>query len=286
MSFLNRISECNHYNLDHFLPFLVEAQQYGWVRPEFAKILAGFPDAFQITEAGLEMPAVLGSPGERTLAAAEVMETLHSNGTIDTWVGESYPVVKAWGDRPQMYLERAAAAYMGVKAFGVHVNGLVIRQGELHLWVATRAKDKPTFPGMLDHIAAGGQPAGLSLELNVIKECLEEAAIPADISSEAELVSEIEYCMETRRGLRPDTIFVFDLELSDDFTPYNTDGEVESFELMSIEEVAEIVMNTCKFKPNCNLVIIDLLMRKGFIPQDWAEEHGLSHLLRQTLEER
>ena len=43
------------------------------------------------------------------------------------------------------------------------------------------------------------------------------------------------------------------------------DGEVESFQRLPIEEVANIIANTDKFKDNCNLVIIDFLIRHGFI---------------------
>lgn len=44
------------------------------------------------------------------------------------------------------------------------MNGYVERNGEKYLWVAKRSKVKPTFPGKLDHIVAGGQVyVGLSI---------------------------------------------------------------------------------------------------------------------------
>jgi hypothetical protein len=43
------------------------------------------------------------------------------------------------------------------QAYGVHVNGYVETPRGLELWVARRSKDKPTWPGKLDHIVAGGQ---------------------------------------------------------------------------------------------------------------------------------
>ena len=36
-----------------------------------------------------------------------------------------------------------------------------------------RSKSKPNWPGKLDHIVAGGQPYGISVMENVIKECEE-----------------------------------------------------------------------------------------------------------------
>jgi len=47
--------------------------------------------------------------------------------------------------------------------------------------------------------------------------------------------------------------------------PRNTDGEIVEFYLWPIDKVAEIVRETTEFKFNCNLVIIDFLIRHGFI---------------------
>ena len=63
-------------------------------------------------------------------------------------------------------------------------------------------------------------------------------------------------------------MFVFDLELPEDFVPRNTDGEVDEFELWPIQKVLETVEHTRRYKPNCNLVIIDFLIRHGLISPD------------------
>jgi len=49
------------------------------------------------------------------------------------------------------------------------------------------------------------------------------------------------------------------------FIPKSMDGEVEEFYLMPIAEVADIVKDSNKFKLNCNLVIIDFLVRHGYL---------------------
>ena len=44
----------------------------------------------------------------------------------------------------------------------MHINGYVtLPDGSKELWVARRSRTKPTWPGKLDHIVAGGQPHGL-----------------------------------------------------------------------------------------------------------------------------
>lgn len=43
------------------------------------------------------------------------------------------------------------------------------------------------------------------------------------------------------------------------------DGEVESFQRLPLEDLADIIAKTDKFKDNCNLVIISFLIRHGFL---------------------
>ena len=58
-------------------------------------------------------------------------------------------------------------------------------------------------------------------------------------------------------------------------------GEVAGFELLPIEEVARIVYDTEDIKKNSNLVIIDFLLRWGFISLHHPEYAGLLDGLRQ-----
>ena len=79
----------------------------------------------------------------------------------------------------------------------------------------------------------------------------------------------IRYCCATAAGLRPDVIYNFDLELPADFEPVNKDGEVQSFELWPVERLMSVVRESAEFRFNCSLVIIDWLIRQGFIsPED------------------
>jgi hypothetical protein len=62
-----------------------------------------------------------------------------------------------FGEDPLLLVERAAAPLLGIKCYGVHMNGYVRKEDSIYLWVATRSASKPTWPSQLDHIAAGGQ---------------------------------------------------------------------------------------------------------------------------------
>jgi isopentenyldiphosphate isomerase len=128
-----------------------------------------------------------------------------------------------------------------------------------------RARDKATYPGMWDNTVAGGQPIGLGLRANLLKECGEEAGMPADLAALAIQTSTLTYVREDEAGLKPDTLFCFDLEVPEQFVPKPTDGEVEEFLLLPIEEIATVVRDTQRCKPNCNLVWIDFCLRHGVL---------------------
>ncbi len=66
-------------------------------------------------------------------------------------------------------------------------------------------------------------------------------------------------------------LFLYDLRLPADFAPRNTDGEVEAFYDWPMEWVIETVRKTDEFKFNCALVVIDFLIRHGFIPPQHLE---------------
>ena len=197
-------------------------------------------------------------------------------------MGEPYAVTAGGRDQAVCVIDRVAASAFGVRSFGQHLNGYVRRQGDTLMWIGRRAGDRRLFPGALDNMVAGGLPYGVSLHDNLLKECHEEAGVPADIAGQAVTVGAVSYNRVTESGFRPDLLYCNDLEVPEDFEPVNTDGEVASFELLSVDEVARIVRETDDFKLNCNLVIIDFLIRHGWLTPASPEYLGLLHGLRQS----
>lgn len=268
MSFLDRIRDCNNHDPAGFVPFVVDGRRMGSVRPEFAARLCGYPGVFAVTTEMVSLESRLDSYEARSAAVDGALRDLAAKGAIKGWRDEPYPVTTAFAAPPLLRMERAAVPHFGVRAFGVHMNGYVRRPDGIHLWVPRRAYDKPNCPGMLDNTVAGGQPLGIGVKENLIKECAEEAGIPRAIAERAIAVGAISYAYESRDGLKPDVQFCFDLELPEDFTPVNQDGEVHEFMLWPIRKAARVVSATRQFKFNCNLVIIDFLIRHGLIPPE------------------
>jgi 8-oxo-dGTP pyrophosphatase MutT (NUDIX family) len=257
--FLRHITACNNAQLPgRRLAFRIGPDQAGWVLPEIAQALAGFAEI----EAAAD-----GVTLTRPEALLTVNRELADRGLM-RWRREAFDV-RARPDGPVLaQVDRGALPVLGIAAVGVHVNGLVgdpAKPDELQLWVARRAADKALDPGKLDHVVAGGVPAGLATMETLVKEAAEEAAIPAGMAASAREVAVLSYAMERPEGLRRDRLHCFDLMLPPDFTPHPVDGEVSGFELWPLPRVLEAVRDTDAFKFNVNLVLIDLFLRLGLI---------------------
>ncbi|TAN64196.1 MAG: DUF4743 domain-containing protein [Magnetospirillum sp.] len=268
MAFLDHIIACNHHDISKFLPFVVEETRVGWIRHDVARRLAAFPEAFRIIRKRIELHPALSSPELRSIMVDAVAAELHDDWGTPRLRGERYRVVRRFGDEPLMSVDRGVVSLFGIRAFGIHVNGMVRRPDGLYLWIGRRAPDKSVAPGKLDNMVAGGQPAGLSLHDNLLKEAAEEADIPPQLAATARPVGAITYCLEDEWGLKPDVMYCYDLDVPDDFTPRNTDGEISDFTLMPVAEVARQVRDTGNFKFNVNLVITDFLIRHGLLSPD------------------
>lgn len=275
--FHDHIATCNQYNIKHFRSFLVAEEPVGWVTNKLADRLARFADTFLVTRHAVSLHPALVTIIDRTEAVARALTTLVREGYAPPLRQEMFPVVRRFGEPELLRLDRAAVPLFGVRAFGIHVNGFVYTASGVELWIGRRSRTKAVAPGKLDNLVAGGQPAGLSLIENLIKEGAEEAGIPGTLAETARLVSAITYCMEGSQGLKADCMFCFDLNVPTDFTPRNIDGEMESFTLMSVAEVLDRVRTTDDFKFNVNLVILDFAIRHGFLTPE--SEPGYLDLL-------
>ena len=181
------------------------------------------------------------------------------------WRNEAFDV-RGEPDGPVLAtIDRGALPAFGIQAVGVHLNALVDREDGPLLWVARRAKDKLLDPGKLDHLVAGGVPAGYSPAQALVKEAEEEAGLPAALLDGAVHRAVIDYAMQRPEGLRRDRVHSYDVVLPASFIPEPRDGEVEAFELLPLADVLARVRGTDDFKFNVNLVLIDLFTRLGLL---------------------
>jgi len=268
VSLLERVRDCAIYNAEHYRPFIVGAETVGEITSDVAQLLADRPDVFQVSDDAVRLNPMLGDFAACTSAVAQVLESLRQAGHVPGWRGEPYPVGTDYTAPALFEMERAAVPLFGVRGYGVHLNGYVERDDGLHMWIGRRSMTKPTGPGLLDQVVAGGLPAGISIHDNLIKECAEEAGMPPELARRAFPIGTIAYRTERPEGLRHDILFNYDIQLPEDFLPRNTDGEVDEFMLLPIEDVIETMASGRAYKFNAALVIIDFLVRRGLIAAD------------------
>ncbi len=266
---LGRIAALNNAVLPGArVAFLIGAEQVGWLKPDLAAAVAECSEV-HAGPAGLVLDDAAALPG--------MARALAQRGRL-RWRGEAFDV-RATPDGPALAtIDRGALPAFGIEAQGVHLDGLVRRHDGVHIWIAKRAATKALDPGKLDHIVAGGIPAGLDPLATLVKEAEEEAAMPEALARRAIPTGTVRYAMERPEGLRRDLLHCYEVDLPENFTPRARDGEVESFALWPLARLAEALRDGAAFKFNVVAVLAALLLRHGmFTP---AEAARLATVLR------
>ncbi|KUJ08067.1 uncharacterized protein LY89DRAFT_765537 [Mollisia scopiformis] len=272
LSNLDLIKQCDKFPYRHREPELYEsnvASYYkfqvegcdavlGWLLPSTVSKIA-WP-SFWIVSHTVKMVLLTGtSIAVRDARMAETLLAARGNfQVLQKWRNERFPV---YGPGRQLLLsiERAASPLFGIMIYGVHMSA----------YVAQRAANKQTYPGMLDNTVGGGVATGEMPFESIVREAVEEAAIPEGlVRQNAKAVGVVTYfdVRDERAGgetglLQPECIYVYDLPLPASLIPRPEDMEAENFKLMDVAEL----QTAGKFKTNCALVIVDFLIRHGII---------------------
>jgi 8-oxo-dGTP pyrophosphatase MutT (NUDIX family) len=279
MSLLRHIERCNDWQADRHLPLFKDEIRIGWVRRDNARHLTRFPTVFRVEDERVRLVAT-GDAEALTRAVDEALETLTGEGVLPKWRNEEFPVLRRWGEAPLFRIDRGAVPFLGIRAYGVHVNGW---RGD-KLWIGRRAANKKVAPNKLDNLIAGGIGAAHGLVETLFKEAEEEAGLDRALVATALPVGALNYRLEHEVGTRDDVLFLYDLEMPEHVIPRNTDGEIVAFTLRVAREVIDRVRRTDDFKFNVNLVLIDFALRHGIIGPDDPEYLDLVTGLRRTLD--
>lgn len=211
----------------------------------------------------------------------KIARFLRDNSDIEDLIGWRDERYAVWSPekKPYVLVERSMAGPLGIITYGVHINGYFHTSdtNEIRFWVPRRSATKPTWPYMLDNMVAGGIGYPYGIYETVLKESMEEARLPKDIIetsiSNAGAVSylfyqgakdETEKFNNQQSYIVGEVEYVYDLKLDEKIVPKPNDGEVDSFNLFSLQEVVTTLQNA-EFKPNSALVMVDFLIRHGFI---------------------
>ena len=234
--------------------------------------LAAWPAWVQISAEAVRLR--LGDSHDAVSASwATLNAALRAQGLILAWRDEPYGV---WDEHGVSHatIERAASRFWGTLTLGAHCNGYVADDHgrPTHIWVAKRALNKPTDPGMLDNLIGGGVPLGQSPWEALQREAFEEAGLAPDEIAQAILGSVIELHCDIPEGLQHEHLHVFDLRLPAGRTPVNQDGEVAWHQCWPVAEALAAAAQG-QMTVDAALATLDFAVRWGLIePEDPAAE--------------
>jgi 8-oxo-dGTP pyrophosphatase MutT (NUDIX family) len=196
-------------------------------------------------------------PLSLSVSLAKLADRMHQGGFIPGWRNEDF----AWIDQnghEYFRLERSAFRTFGFRSMATHINGYT-KAG--NLWLGRRSETKTTDPGRLDNLAAGGISADETPWVNARRELWEEAGVPPQISDQIEPVGRIHMRRPVPgRGFHDEQLYVYDLELAENFIPNNHDGEVSGFIEIPLSEAAARILAD-EFTSDAAFVTADFILR-------------------------
>ena len=240
------------------LPLAVAGRRCGWVSPAACRAL-GACEGAAVGAAGVALGADR-TPGPALDALlARVAATLRDAGCLRGWRNELLDVTAEDGTMLGA-IERAAVRPLGLPTRAVHLNAWS-PAGEL--WIARRALNKTTDPGMWDTLVGGLAGSGESPDLALLRECQEEAGLePAHLEGRGPLRT---ICRIRRRipdGYQVEDVLVSSCVLDPGVRPANQDGEVIEIRLACPAQVLEM-LTAGAFTREAELVIVDDMIARG-----------------------
>ncbi|MER1966760.1 DUF4743 domain-containing protein [Castellaniella sp. GW247-6E4] len=243
-------------------PLTVAARVAGWITPRATEVIAGLPgvhvedEAAHITAAatrGLNLNAVL----------LGIAEALRDARCLRAWRGELLDVVGE--GRALARIERAAVRPLGLLTQAVHLNAW---SPDGRLWIARRALDKPTDPGLWDTLAGGLVAAGEDQETALLRESHEEAGLRAvEIAAHGPLRVVLRMHRRLPEGYQVENLLLCDCVLDAAVAPANMDGEVCEIRCVPVAEVWDMISHGA-FTLEAELAILDSLRARaaGAVP--------------------
>ncbi|MGE0716463.1 MAG: DUF4743 domain-containing protein [Alphaproteobacteria bacterium] len=265
MSLLRHLHAVNAWNPARFRPLMLGDRRVGRVRRDVADALASFPAVFAVDDGAVGIVPTDAAPDALTAAIGLVTRRLSKDGLFGAWRNEWFDVRAEDDPTPLFRVDRGVLAHLGVRAYGVHLNGYVRRPDGIHLWIGRRAPGKAVDPDKLDNMVAGGMSAGHGPWSTLLKEAEEEASLPPAVAGRSVAAGIVSYVMEREGGSRDDVLYLYDLEMPEGVEPRPNDDEITGFTLMPAADVLARVRDTDDFKFNVNVTLIDFFVRHGLL---------------------
>ena len=238
------------------LPLRINGKVCGAVCPQALSVVRQmFPGVLRNSEVDLD---ALASGAQFDAVLAEVAAALFEAGCLTRWRGE---LLDVWADGESIAaIERGAVRALGTVTRAVHLNAWS-ESGDL--WVARRALDKATDPGMWDTLVGGLVGFGESDDLALVRESAEEAGLAeSDLTNRTpvRLIGRMQRRLP--EGFQCEDVLSSECVLGPDVVPANQDGEVMEILCLSPEIIAQM-LGDGQFTVEAGIVIAEDLLQRS-----------------------
>jgi 8-oxo-dGTP pyrophosphatase MutT (NUDIX family) len=231
---------------DGTVPLVVDDVEVGCLTEAWLERVLEAPTPFERAGDGPVrlMPALATFAG-RSAALAAWADAARARWDVPGWRDERVVIRDERDGRPLAGIERALLRPLGLLLRSVQACAYATGPDGPRLWVARRAEHKPVDPGRLDALVAGGIAGFDTPWSTLLRECAEEAGIPAELAGRARPAGTLELCVPAVDDGVPvvhrERVELHDLALPDDFAPVPADGEhAEVFAMRPTEALASI----------------------------------------------
>jgi ADP-ribose pyrophosphatase YjhB (NUDIX family) len=249
-------------------PFFIAGLACGWVHPQAVLALNGL-EGLRVNDDSIEVSCNTTKPStllnssfnqHESLNAllAKVALRLKEAGCCVAWRNE---LLDVWADEVSIAaIERGVVRPLGLTTRAVHLHA---RNAAGCLWVARRALNKPTDPGLWDTLVGGLVGYGEPDDLALVRETEEEAGLFANQIKHRTPIRQITVMKrQLPEGYQIERVLSSECVLADDCMPTNQDGEVMHIQCIEPSEIVDM-LHAKAFTTEATIVIAEDLVRRG-----------------------
>ncbi|WP_368640030.1 NUDIX domain-containing protein [Castellaniella ginsengisoli] len=237
-------------------PATISGRVGGWIGPAALQAVTGLPGV-RIEPEAVHFTAAPAARLNLNAVLRGAAMALQAAGCIRTWRDELLDVMAE--GRPLARIERGAVRPLGLLTQAVHLNGW---SPDGRLWVARRALNKSTDPGLWDTLSGGLVAAGEDPEAALLRETLEEAGLPAvALAGHGPLRTVLRMHRRLDDGYQVENVLLSDCVLDAGAAPRNLDGEVLEFRCLAMPELWDMIVHGA-FTLEAELAILDSLRHR------------------------